>query len=346
MPPLPTIEVNINPPPTVVSIPLRDDVVGIVGPVGTTGSGAAGTLVAGDALSDFSPGAVDGASETGLFLSQMLNQQGVETVWSPTVASPTATQVATAMDLLATHGTPVSIVALVGDLGNSAPNRTKLQDFCADPTRLARGVINAVQTGNSLAARTTAAITGTGGGLPNRIMAIFNKPSGNYASGAWLGATLALAAQRGRQHGIQMATVNGAGVLQDSISLGTTQLTNLDAAGISTLITAEGETRIAGGYFNYSPETNPLRDWSVARVTDHVEHLLRRTWITQLVGSTSDLPVMASVLTSAISPLVGTEIVAITIVGVDQTGASRTFNVDLTVRTPAGNVIVNITLVT
>ena len=343
--PIPTITVNINPPVVVATTPLRDDVVGIVGPVGT-GTGAAGTLVTGDALADFTPGAVDAASETGLFISQLLNQVEVDTVWSPTVTNPTATQVATAMDLLATYESPVSVVALVGNLGDAAPNRTKLQDFCADAGRLARGVINAVQTGNSLAARTTAAVTGTGGGLPNRIMAVFNKPTGNYANGAWLGAALDTAARRGRQWGIQMVPVTGAGVLQDRISLGTTQLTTLDAAGISTLITAEGQTRIAGGFFNYTPATNPLRDWSVARVVDHVEHLLRRTWLTQLVGTTLSLPAMSSVLEGALSDLVGTEITAVSITGTGAEGASRTFNVDLTVLTPVGDITVNITLVT
>ena len=344
--PIPSITININPAQAAVTTPLRDDVVGIVGPVGSSGSGAAGTLVTGDALSDFVPGGIDAASEGGLFLSQLLNQVEVETVWSPTVASPTATQVATAMDLLATHSSPASIVALVGNLGDTAANRTKLQDFCADSTRLARGIINAVQTGNSLAARTTAAVTGTGGGLPNRLMAIFNKPTANYANGAWLGGVLNIAARRGRQHGIQMATVTGAGVLQDSISLGTTQLATLDAAGISTLITAEGATRIAGGFFNYTPDTNPLRDWSVARVVDHVEHLLRRTWLVQLVGSTLDLVVMASILRNAVAPLLNSELRSVSITGVSASGASRTFNVDLDVITPAGDVTVNITLVT
>ena len=344
--PLPTITVNINPAQAAITTPLRDDVVGIIGPVGSSGSGAAGTLVNGDALSDFVPGAVDAASETGLAISQLLNQVEVDTVWSPTVASPTATQVAAALALLATYEDPISVVLLVGNLGDQAPNRTALQSFCSDTTRLARGIINAVQTGNTLAARAAAAVTGTGGGLPDRLMAVFNKPSANYASGAWLGAALRTAALRGRQHGIQMVTVTGAGSLQDNISLGTAELTTLDNAGISTLITAEGATRIAGGFFNYSPETNPLRDFNVARVTDHVEHLLRRTWITQLVGTTLDLPVMASVLSDTLAPLVGGEIEAVTVSGASASGASRTFDVALTVRTPAGNVIVNITLVT
>lgn len=343
--PVPTIEIRINPADTAVVTPLRDDLVAMVGPVGT-GTGAAGTLVTGDALDDFIPGAVDAASETGLAISQILNQQSVNIVWSPTVASPTATQVATAMDLIGTHPTPPTIVMLVGNLGDSAANRTKLQDFCADTTRLARGVINAVQTGNSLAARTTAAVTGTGGGLPDRLWAVFNKPTGNYASGAFVGAVLRQAAQRGRQWGIQMAQVTGAGVLQDMITLGTTQLTTLDDAGISTLITAQGSTRIAGGYFNYSPATHPMRDWSVARVVDHVEHLLRRTWLTQLVGTTISLPAMASIMRSAVAPLIGNEIQAISILGTAVDGASRTFDINLTVLTPAGNIIVNITLVT
>ena len=344
--PIPSIEIRINPQQAAVTTPLRDDVVGIVGPVGSSGSGAAGTLVTGDAVGDFAPGAVDAASETGLFISQMLNQVEVETVWSPTVASPTATQVATAMDLLSTHDSPVSFVALVGNLGDAAPNRAKLQSFCADSTRLARGIINAVQTGSNLAARTTAAVTGTGGGLPDRLWAIFNKPSANYATGAALGAMLRTSALRGRQWGIQMIPVTGAGALQDSISLGTPQLTTLDNAGISTLITAEGATRIAGGYFNYSPDTNPLRDWSVARVVDHAEHLLRRTWLTRLVGTTLSLPAMSSVLEETLQTLVGSEIAAVGVVGTASTGASRTFDVSLNVITPAGNIIVNITLVT
>ena len=344
--PIPSITININPAQAAVTTPLRDDVVGIVGPVGSSGSGAAGTLVVGDAVGDFIPGAVDAASETGLFISQMLNQVEVPTVWSPTVASPTATQVATAMDLLSTHSAPTTVVALVGNLGDQASNRTKLQSFCADSTRLARGVINAVQTGSNLAARTTAAVTGTGGGLPDRLMAIFNKPSANYANGAWLGATLRTAALRGRQWGIQMVPVTGAGALQDSISLGTPQLTTLDDAGISTMITAQGATRIAGGYFNYSPATNPLRDWSVARVVDHAEHLLRTAWLTRLVGTTISLPSMASVLEETLQPLVGNEITAVGVAGTTVSGASRTFDIALSVITPAGNIIVNITLVT
>ena len=344
--PIPSITVRVNPAPVAVTVPLRDDVVGIVGPVGTTGTAAAGTLVTGTAADDFIPGAADAASESALAISQLLNQQPVPVVWSPTAATPTATQVATAMDLLATYQDPISVVLLVGNLGDSAANRTKLQSFCADGARLARGVINAVQTGNNLAARATAAVTGTGGGLPERVMAVFNKPTGNYANGAWLGAALRTARQRGRQWGIQMVPVTGAGVLQDSISLGTPQLQTLDDAGISTLITAQGATRIAGGYFNYSPATNPLRDWSIARVVDHVEHLLRRTWITQLVGTTLTLPAMSTVLEAALSDLVGTEIQSISITGTGSDGASRTFDVNMRVLTPAGSIIINITLVT
>ena len=344
--PLPTITIRINPAETAVTIPLRDDVVGIVGPIGASGTAAAGTLVVGNEVGDFIPGPVVATAETALAISQILNQQAVQVVWSPTVASPTVTQVATAMDLLGTYSVPPTIVMLAGDLGSTAANRTKLQGFCADPTRLARGVINAVQTGSNLAARTTAAVTGTGGGLPDRLMAIFNKPAANYASGAWVGATLRLAAQRGRQWGIQMAPVSGAGVLQDQITLGTTQLETLDNAGISTLITSQGAIRIAGGYFNYSPDTHPMRDWSVARVVDHVEHLLRRTWLTQLVGTTISLPAMASIMTDAIRPLIGGEIQTITITGTGVDGASRTFDISLTVLTPAGNITVSITLVT
>ena len=344
--PIPSITIRINPAQAVVTTPLRDDVVGIVGPVGASGSAAAGTLVSGDDISDFIPSQIVATGETALAISQILNQQPVDIVWSPTVASPTVAQVATAMDLLGNYRNAPTIVMLVGDLGDQAANRTKLQSFCEDTTRLARGVINAVQTGNNLAARAAAAVTGTGGGLPNRLMAIYNKPAANYANGAWIGAALRLTAQRGRQWGIQMAPVTGAGILQDQITLATTELETLDNAGISTLITAQGATRIAGGFFNYTPTTHPMRDWSVARVVDHVEHLLRATWLTQLVGTTLSLPAMASVLTDAVRPLIGSEIRSVSITGVSITGASRTFDVNLTVLTPAGNIIVNITLVT
>ena len=344
--PLPDITININPAQAVAPTPLRDEVVGIVGPVGASGSGAAGTLVDGSALADFIPGQVDAASVTGEAVSQLLNQVTVDTVWSPTVASPTVAQIATAIDLLATHSPPVSLVMLVGNMGAQAANLTKLQTFCADTTRLARGVVAAVQTGNTLAARSAAAVTGASG-LGDRIMMVFGKPAAatSWSTGAWLGSALRTASQRGRQWGIQMIPVTGAGTLQDMMSLGTAQLVDLDNAGISSLIIAEGATRIAGGFFNYAAG-NPLRDWSVARVVDHVEHILRRTWLTRLVGSTSSLPAMAAVMQSSLDQLIGNEITAVGVVGTGAMGASRTFDVSLSVPTPAGNIVINITLVT
>ena len=344
--PLPTITINVNPAQAVTPVALRDEVVGIVGPVGASGSGAAGTLVDGDAIADFIPSQLDAASVTGEAISQLLNQVAVDVVWSPTVASPTVAQIATAMDLLATHSPPVSLVMLTGDMGAQAANLTKLQSFCADETRLARGVVAAVQTGNSLAARTAAAVTGAAG-LGNRVMMVFGKPAAatSWSTGAWLGAALRTASQRGRQWGIQMIPVTGAGTLQDMMSLGTSQLETLDDAGISSLIIAEGATRIAGGFFSYAAG-DPQRDWSVARVVDHAEHILRRTWLTRLVGSTASLPVMATVLEDGLRQLIGNEITAVGIVGTGSEGASRTFDVSLSVPTPAGNIVINLTLVT
>ena len=341
--PLPTIEVNVTTPAVAAVSPLRDDVVGVVGPLGTSATAAAGTLVSGDQLADFSE-AVVGAGETYAALSQLLAQVEVETVWSPTVASPTPAAFATAVDLLATYQSPISLVLPIGALGYNAANLTKLQAFAQDSTHLARVVVNANQTGNNLTARSAAAIAGAGS-LGNRILMVYNKPATSYANGAYLGAALRLAATRGRGWGIQMAPVAGAGVLQDHLNLGTTELSNLDAAGISSLITAEGATRIAGGNFAYAAG-DPQRDWNVARVVDHVEHLIRSTWLRALVGSTLSLSEEAGILQAAVDPLVGNELVDISISGESAMGARRVFAADMSIVTPAGAIVVNLTIET
>ena len=341
--PLPSITVTVAPSPVTAVSPLRDEVVGIVGPTGTGSSAAVGTLESGDQLSDFPSGDV-GTGETYNAISQLLGQVEVETVWSPTVAAPSEAQFATAVDLLATYRNPVSMVLPIGALGYAAANLTKLQTFCADGTHLARAVVNANQTGGNLADRAAAAVT-SAAGLGNRIWMIYNKRANSYLNGAYMGAVLALAATRGRGWGIQMAPVAGAGVLQDHLNLGATALTALDDAGISSLITAEGATRIAGGFFNY-PAGDPQRDWSVARVIDHVEHIIRRTWLRALVGSTLSLAEESSVLQASVDPLVGSEVVDVSVTGISVNGANRTFGVVVELVTPAGNINVELTIET
>lgn len=345
--PLPNITVTVRqpapPPPQAFTV---DDVVGVVGQLGTGATATAGTLIVGDSVSDFS---TLGAGNTLTAITQLLNQVEVSVVCSPVVTSASSTQIAAGINLLATHTAPITLVMLTGaEAGAGAAanaNVTFLQDWLSAPGRLARGIVNADNTGTTQTARVAAAIAWAALNTPDRIMAVFNGPDGGYSQGAWLGGALRIAAERGRGWGIQMAPVTGAGTLENSLSLGSQDLINLDNANISSLITEQGVTRIAGGEFDYASATEPQRDWAVARVIDHVEHILRNEWLTRgMVGSTEEPEVLATQLQTALNTIIGTELVSGTVLPGDSVGANRAFNVEAEIRTPAGSITVTITL--
>ena len=347
--PLPTITINVTTPTAAAAAapsPTIDDVVGVVGVLGTSATATAGTLLVGDSIGDFS---TLGAGDTLDAITQMLNQVEVDVVCSPVATTATNTQVEAAIDLLATHGRPITMVLLTGVLGGTgatqSPNIEHLKEFVGAPGRLARAVVNADNTGTTQMARETAAKAWAPANLGERVWGVFNGPDGGYSSGAMLGAALRVAAQRGRGWGIQMGRVTGAGVLENNLALGSDALTQLDATGLCSLITFNGETRIAGGSFNYTDTTDPRRDWSVARVVDHAEHVLRNVWLNNLVGSTASLSVMANTLESGLRLLIGRELSTASVSPVSAEGGSRTFAINMGVRTPAGDITVNITLV-
>ena len=345
--PLPTITVNVRPPQPAPPAPFTvDDVVGVVGELGTGASATAGTLIVGDSVADFS---TLGTGDTLTAITQLLAQVEVEVVASPVVTSATNTQVEAAIDLLGTHDEPITLVMLTGALGGTGAtanaNVDHLSDWVSEPGRLARAIVNADNTGTTQAARVAAAIAWAPNNVGERVMGVFNGPDGGYSQGAWLGGALLVAAQRGRGWGIQMAPVTGAGTLENNLTLGATDLTNLDNADLSSLITLNGVTRIAGGSFAYSNASEPQRDWSVARVVDHVEHIIRNEWITRgMVGSTDPHSILAGQLQTALGIIVGTELVSATVAPAGGVGANRIFDVTAEIRTPAGSITVNITL--
>ena len=345
--PLPTITVNVRPPAPAPPQPFTvDDVVGVVGELGTGATATAGTLLVGDSVADFS---TLGAGDTLDAITQLLNQVEVEVVVSPVATSATNTQVEAGIDLLATHNQPITLVMLTGDLAGTGAtanaNVDHLSDWVSEPGRLARAVVNADNTGTTQTARVAAAIAWAPNNVSERVMGVFNGPDGGYSLGAWLGGALRVAAERGRQWGIQMATVTGAGTLENNLTLGATDLTNLDNVNLSSLITLNGVTRIAGGSFNYASATEPQRDWSVARVVDHVEHIIRNEWLTRgMVGSTDAPSILAGQLQTAVGILVGSELVSVLVTAGASVGANRVFDVEMEIRTPAGSITANITL--
>ena len=347
--PIPGITINIQTPQE-AALPEIDDVVGIIGPVGTGGSATAGNLVSGNTLATFA--AVVGTDGFVLeALTQLFANVTVDVVYSPTVASPSTTQVATAIDLLDNYEDTVTLLLLPGNLGGTGAtanvNVAKAQSWAANPERVGRAIVNAPRAGATVALRRAAAVTWAAANTPDRVMAVFGgEGAGEYVQGAWLGAALRIAADNGRQWGVQLGRVRGLGALQDTMSLASADLALLDGANISSVVTINGVHRIAGGSFDYASADDPQRDWSVARVVDHAQRIVRQRWEQGgMIGSTASSSSLAAELEAALSPLIiNGELTSASVTPVSAVGANRTFDIPLGVQTPAGSLTVNLRL--
>ena len=336
--PLPTWDISVTsapiPPANAVS-----EVVVIVGPVGTGGNGTPGTLYEGRTFD----GALASAVGTDGFVRDemrgLLAQVGPTVVFSPTVAGPNATQLVAAVNLAINNGshTP-TLILLPGNLGNndstaadSALTTIAGNTVAGRDDLLARVIVNAPKLSgrDTIAQRRADAVTFAGHNAHPRSITVFNSASGKWGAGYWLGAALREASNSrfGRARGIQLAPVRGIGTLEFNLLLGSPDLTALDNAGVTSIINTSQGPAIAGGNFGYTSTTDPQRAWEVARVTDHAGQLLHDAW--QALQRDHYSPeILSAKLTTALAPIIGTEVVSATVTMVQS--AQGNYTVDMT----------------
>ena len=350
---LPTITITTE---TIAQPPLIriDEVVGVIGPIGTAGGGTAGTGAVGtiyhqntlQGTGNILAAALGDNGDAFDVIRDMLSQVSVDVVFSPLTVVP-ATGLATqanwdaALNALRGYTRSVTTVLIPRDYTQGV-NATgagtgvaSLETFCDNID--ARAVISAPQD------TVANAVSWGGANAGPYVMGVFNGPSGRLPAGLWLGAALRVAAtnREGRGHGIQLARVTGAGTLQHVLNIGVTDLDNLDAANVSSIVDHNNRHVITGGEFNYTSDTELQRDWAIARVVDHAKHLLIDRW-DDLVGSTRPISVLATRLEEALAPIVGTEIVSGVVSGVSGAQGHKIFNLDLDIIHPVTSVEVHI----
>ena len=169
-----------------------------------------------------------------------------------------------------------------------------------------------------------------------RVMGVFNQDitsAGNqFPAGHWLGAVLAVSGDNGRAWGINYAAVPGVTQLLHPLTIGSTSdLTSLDANGVSSIVVDEGLFEIIGDEFKTASEEDPQRFWSVGRVVDHVERTLTQ-FAHQFVGSTRSADRVAVRLTEALNPIIdGGEILSGSVVADSEReqGVTKNFILEL-----------------
>ena len=352
--PLPSITITtetIAQPPAV----RIDEIVGVIAPAGSDAIalGAGETFVHGNTLVG-TPNPLAAALGTNgdafEAITDLLAQVQVDIVYAPldiSTGSPTPAQILTrfnaAADAIQRYSRGITTILVPRDY-HQAANGTGASTMLAALNTLcarifARGVVSTPQdTGANAVAFW----------LANRapyLWGVFNGAAGRLPAGAFLGGALRTAAlnREGRAHGIQLQPVSGISALQHSLNLGVTDLTNLDAASVCSIILHNGQHRIAGGDFHYASDTELQRNWSIARVVDHAKHLLLDRWDT-LVSSTRPLSVLATRLEEALTPIIGIEVQAATVTGLRAAGGTKDFQLDLSLIHPTERITVHIAL--
>lgn len=325
--------------------------VAIAGPVGAGGTGVTGTIYQGNTVAGLAPAVgTDGIAAEAI--NDILRQVTTTVVYTPTVASPSEAQIQAAYDLLVNNsGRHITTFTLPGTFGASGANGsanatlTHIENLADNAS--ARVVVS-VQYGSGLttfAAVKANAIAWAGNNRHEHSWPVFNSATGKYPAGLMTGAALAVAANNRQQnaYGIQLAPVAGGGVLRYNIGLESSDLDDLDGAGICTVINTPSGHRLAGGRFGYTDSNNAQRNWSVARVTDHCVRLIKDEW-QNLVGSTYALDIIANKLRHGLDAIVGREIVDAVVSNGRRVQGAVTFDLRIFYVHPLESMTVNITL--
>ena len=283
-----------------------DDVVFVIGEVGASGTGT----VAGSPYENMSKTQLEGIIGTDGDARDFIDDvftQIIPSVHFVAVASgATAAELATAMELAYDVSPTPTVLHAAGDL-TAVANATTANALVTAMETIAeklncRGVANAAQ--NTVA---NGIAWGMNNGKP-RIIGVFNQEvvsAGVYRmpAGAWLGGALAIAEEHGRAWGINLARVLGHLNLRHPLTPFSSQLTNLDAQGVSSIVSDQGLLKIIGDEFKPATATDPQRFWSIGRVVDHVEQRLT-TAARGFIGSTYSADRIGIHLTRELNPLI------------------------------------------
>ena len=318
---------------TVESVKPSGDVVFVVGPPGTGGTGAVGTLYYGDKLADFT-GVVGTAGDVRDFIDALFSQVGVDLVYSPTAAAPTNTQIGAAIDLANDASKKPTILHVVGDL--TAVSDATTVNAVATKLALVAGSLGCRAVANTPQDSAASAVAWGNNNGDGRLIGVFNQnktgaSSYKFPSGFWIGAALNVAANRGRAWGINFASVKGLAELRHDLAPYSSVLSSLDAAGVSAMVNDQGVERIIGDEFKADSATDPQRFWTIGRVVDHVQRTLEAQ-ARLLIGSTRSADRMAIKLTMALNPIVHAGELVSGTVAADSArtqGATKYFKADL-----------------
>ena len=114
------------------------------------------------------------------------------------------------------------------------------------------------------------------GNVRPNVMGVFNKTDNEWPGAAWLAAALDVAAEHGRQRGIELARVTGVTNLQYELSYSPretvdTDVSRLVGAYLSTLVRRRGHVQIVGD--SLKGVADARRFWSVALVVHHSQRI-------------------------------------------------------------------------
>ena len=114
------------------------------------------------------------------------------------------------------------------------------------------------------------------GNVRANVMGVFNRADNDWPGAYWLAAALDVAAEHGRQRGIELARVTGVTNLQYELSYSpraavTTDVSRLVGAYLSTLVRRRGQVQIVGD--SLKGVTDARQTWSVAVVIHHARRL-------------------------------------------------------------------------
>ena len=369
--------VNFTISPTQTQTPHTvDDVVFVIGEIGTGGNGVVGELYQGNSLSELED-AVGTDGDTHDFIDDVFAHITPHIHFTPVAAGAGGLALAAAMDL-AYEVDPIPTV-LHGAGSLTAPGNATIANTLVNEMETIAETINCRGVAN--AAQDTVAngiLWGQNNGKP-RIIGVFNQevsdpttvPLGpgvntfvddaardayfittagavalafydantalyilvggtnlqnrvtgawvaaihyRMPAGAWLGAALAVSEEHGRAWGINLARVLGHLNIRHPLTAYSSQLVNLDAQGVSSIVSDQGLHKIIGDEFKPATSADPQRFWSIGRVVDHVEQ--RLTAAARLfIGSTYHVDRIGIHLTRELNPLIaGGEILGGTVV--------------------------------
>ena len=294
-----------------------DDVVFAAGLLGTGATAGPGDTVTITSVADLAALGSDGPLR--LCLGDLLDQQlvtvVVQAVTATTAGKPSGAEVSAALEVARAMSSPPTVMmapALTAgsDADASLANSSAASAVAAKLKSLAAefddtiAILDPPGSAGHSAANAAAAValanTWAGNNRGQRAMCVFNGPrmsSGwRPACGAWLGAALARSTRQGRAWGLADTPVN-AGQLQYDLTssrspTATTQISSLVGNYISVLHQAPGGAVIVGetmgGY------TDVRRLWSVQRVVDHAD-LIMRGAVREHMGGATTVPTLREV---------------------------------------------------